>query len=153
MLECSTKTMLSINMWWTRYCARDIRWSTRNQCTQLVKGQVVIQNFFELCHRVAMFHKNDAVNQCVVDKVLCQRYTVEHKELVYPACQRTSCYSKFFRALSQGCNVPQKRCCQSICGRQGINVLEIYGGAQGISLPSAMRYMIFYNSSFEDEHK
>ena len=150
-----------------------------------------------------MFHKNDAVNQYVVDKVLCQRYTVEHKELVYPACQRTSCYSKFFRALSQGCNVPQKRCCQSmcgrqgivleiygggkelvypayqrtscyskflralsqgcnvpqkrccqsICGRQGINVLEIYGRAQGISLPSAMRYIIFYKSSFEDEHK
>ena len=39
----------------------------------------VIQNFFESCHKVGMFHKNDAVNQNVVDKVLCQRYTVEHK--------------------------------------------------------------------------
>ena len=39
-----------------------------------------------------------------------------------------------------------------MCGGQGI-VLEIYGGAQGISLPSAMRYIIFYKSSFEDEHK
>ena len=34
-----------------------------------IKGQAVIQNFFELCHRGAMFHKNDAVNQYVVDKV------------------------------------------------------------------------------------
>ena len=96
-----------------------------------------------------MFHKNDVVNQYMVDKVLCQRYTVEHKELVYPACQRTSCYSKFFRALSQGCNVPQKRCCQPMCGGQGI-VLEIYGGAQGISLPSLSKDKLLFKifSSF-----
>ena len=31
-------------------------------------------------------------------------------------------------------------------------MVEIYGGAQGISLPSAMRYIIFYKSYFEDEH-
>ena len=62
----------------------------------------VIQNFFESCHKVGMFHKNDAVNQ-------------------------------------------------NVHGRQGI-VLEIYGGAQVISLRSAVRYIIFYKSSFEDEN-
>ena len=76
-----------------------------------------------------------------------EQQVASDKQNVRAACSKDKLLFKIF--WLECWNVPQKRCCQSICGGQGI-VLEIYGGAQGISLPSLSKDKLLFKifSSF-----